>query len=772
MKKIILALALGVLSVPAHAQYENTFLGALTGTYITTGSYNTYDGWNVGIFNKAGSYNTAVGHQSLFGNGGVYRADYNTAVGGQTGANIKDGANYNTMLGYRAGYTLTVGTNNVLIGPNAVTPSSTTSNYMNIAGLIRGDLKLSSVTIRGNLYANSYYGDGSHLSGVASPMPDVVYSTGGTMSGMLVNNKGINAHHYEIGGSTVLSVRDASNVYAGKLAGGNSGTANAIVGHEAGAVNVGDNNSFLGYQSGFANISGGLNTFLVTQAGWASTGNRNTIIGGFAGTSVTGGDNIIIGANSGAGLITGTRNILIGSMSPAVPDTTTNAYLNIGNTIVADMDTSSITLKGNAWANAITARGNVTVADADIVFSTTTGSRGFIFQDGQTMTTNLGRIYIGTNVAIGGSNAGIQYADARSNRGQIRMNQFGNNGGIAGITGFKSRGVDVSSFAPVQAGDVLVRMTGIGIPLNSSSLFLAGTYSLNVATSGPLTAQVPTYWEWNSTDFNGASGVVMNTTPDGSLVVKSSVSAPRFYGDGSGLTGVLHSFTETDPTFTGSEAFNITASSTALWNSGSATTIAYPFSTTNSSFTVGHIDAFGRHDIWLTAPSAFLRLGASALDGDPFNSDSEGIGVFKPSVNRQLTLQSEDTRLSEADWAKYFWMVSPDVMAVSAYDHTKDLFSVTMASSQTYVNGGLRYTDGSEGAGKVLTSNASGVATWQTPSGGGIPVMTLTAMEAYASASAGLPLIVSDASAPYSMCMSTGTDAGASVLLNTTIHCQ
>lgn len=35
-----------------------------------------------------------------------------------------------------------------------------------------------------------------------------------------------------------------------------------------------------------------------------------------------------------------------------------------------------------------------------------------------------------------------------------------------------------------------------------------------------------------------------------------------------------------------------------------------------------------------------------------------------------------------------------------------------------YVDGYLKYSDGNAGAGKVLTSNASGVATWQTPAGG------------------------------------------------------
>jgi len=43
----------------------------------------------------------------------------------------------------------------------------------------------------------------------------------------------------------------------------------------------------------------------------------------------------------------------------------------------------------------------------------------------------------------------------------------------------------------------------------------------------------------------------------------------------------------------------------------------------------------------------------------------------------------------------------------------------TLASDTTRINGKFRITDGTQAAGKVLTSDASGNATWQTPTGGG-----------------------------------------------------
>jgi len=45
----------------------------------------------------------------------------------------------------------------------------------------------------------------------------------------------------------------------------------------------------------------------------------------------------------------------------------------------------------------------------------------------------------------------------------------------------------------------------------------------------------------------------------------------------------------------------------------------------------------------------------------------------------------------------------------------------TTPGAKLDVNGQIKIAGGSPGAGKVLTSDASGLATWQTPTGGGLP---------------------------------------------------
>ena len=989
MKKIILALALAILSAPGHAQYNNTFTGALTGTYITTGSYNTYDGWNVGLFNKAGNENTAVGYQSMFGNGGVYRADRNTAVGSQTGANIKDFANDNTMLGYRAGYTLTVGTNNVLIGVNVVTPSSTTSNYMDIAGIIRADLKTSSMTVRGKLYADAYYGDGSHLTGISGgggPMPDVVYSTGGTMTGNLTMSQAGLAvtspdhttyllHMNGTNGSQIIidekghapTVSGAGTVLATatKKFGSASLTPDLTVANPVSFPNSSDNTfgtgdwtveawvSFSSLPLGPASpmfIAGktttGLNgwylvynnlggsNYVVTGAIFDSAGSHTPSIpvtfslgtwhhialvkyGATATLYVDGGSSPVSGGLSGnsdlaiplsiggdlapgyglngnidefritkgqarwtasftppaseyslgvstlasissMGAITGDGTLLSGVLhtesdpqfgqsqpylaklnipnlytsSQAIVDPDglsiktvpgyiwlrdaggVNSIKMIGNNsdlMLASSNnvsgievtetggtasamslwdaTGALDIKlsptGDSWfrnsgnvgigtnipSQKLQVNGNIlaggtiesqagikltdgsqgagkvltsdaggngtwqtetdpvftasasTLAKTDVTntfalsqnFTESVTASSYAFNDGQTIIDNLGRVIIGSNTAVGGSNAGIQYSDARTNRGQIRMNQFGNAGGIAGITGFKSRGATTDTLASVNAGDVLVRVTGIGVTGNNTNVPLSGLFSLIVATSGPLATQVPSYWEWNATDFNGISGVVMNTTPDGSLVVKKDVHAVKLYGDGSNITG-LPAGIESDPvftasastlaktdapnTFTSSQTINTDDGLTVITNSNNIALsgsglhmvggVSHVTITSTDAVTSLDIAQFQNpyvaSEIYAVSPTGSY-LFSTSVDSYLKPNGNFGIGTNAPAVKLDVTGNIRASGTIQAQGG--FTMGSVDVSSTSAIASDTTL-TVTCSGGKKILNGGCQ----------------------------------------------------------------------------------
>jgi hypothetical protein len=124
-------------------------LGAAVGAFATGDSY----GVAVGNYAYGPSYGAAVGayakgmrYGAALGAYAGYRIDitadrYNVLVGAYSGYQLTTGIG-NIIIGYRAGYdstySPTTGSYNILIGYNAWTPANSTSNFLNIGGLIFG----------------------------------------------------------------------------------------------------------------------------------------------------------------------------------------------------------------------------------------------------------------------------------------------------------------------------------------------------------------------------------------------------------------------------------------------------------------------------------------------------------------------------------------------------------------------------------------------------------------------------------------------------------
>ena len=96
-----------------------------------------------------------------------------------------------------------------------------------------------------------------------------------------------------------------------------------------------------------------------------------------------------------------------------------------------------------------------------------------------------GQVFIGIGVtgSLHGSNAGIQYSTLTGNRAQFRGNQYGTNTGVAGVTGFKSRGLTIGSLGGLIGGDLIARLTAIGVCPDNVSMPLAGTATFQVPPS-------------------------------------------------------------------------------------------------------------------------------------------------------------------------------------------------------------------------------------------------------------------------------------------------
>jgi hypothetical protein len=120
------SLAIGRQALIAHTSGTyNLSIGDYSTIATTTGSYNVAMGRFSMRRNLTGSNNVAIGFEALSGTtNGTDRIDFNTAVGYQAGYTLYNAANQlassrNVFMGYQSGYTLTTGKNNTLLGTNA-----------------------------------------------------------------------------------------------------------------------------------------------------------------------------------------------------------------------------------------------------------------------------------------------------------------------------------------------------------------------------------------------------------------------------------------------------------------------------------------------------------------------------------------------------------------------------------------------------------------------------------------------------------------------------
>jgi len=141
---------------------NNSFVGFQAGYKNTTGGNNSFVGFQAGYKNTTGAQNSFLGYAAGYYN---ITGAQNSFLGYRAGASNGTGDN-NLLLGWQAGDSITSGSDNIIIGYDEDTPSATTSNYLNIGGLIVGDMATSSATVLGELHATEYYGDGSNLTNV------------------------------------------------------------------------------------------------------------------------------------------------------------------------------------------------------------------------------------------------------------------------------------------------------------------------------------------------------------------------------------------------------------------------------------------------------------------------------------------------------------------------------------------------------------------------------------------------------------------------------
>jgi hypothetical protein len=206
----------------------------------------------------------------------------NYLIGHQTGSNTT--GIYNSMIGYKAGFTNSSGSNNIFFGYKA--------GYLNQTGGNNVFIGTESGYVNQFTFQNTYVGyrSGYDLSG-----------SGNTVMGSMAGENAGGGNNTFIGTSAGRIATGGNNTFLGNGAGysfpnENSGIRNTYIGQAVGSfTNTGSYNVMLGFNAGYLNYEGSRNTFLGYDAGHnIHEGSGNVFIGHNAGYYADGINNRLI----------------------------------------------------------------------------------------------------------------------------------------------------------------------------------------------------------------------------------------------------------------------------------------------------------------------------------------------------------------------------------------------------------------------------------------------------------------------------------------------
>jgi hypothetical protein len=447
----------------------------------------------------------------------------------------------------------------------------------------------------------------------------------------------------------------------------------------AGRIDLSLRNSFFGYQSGnsnttgtyntaignaslYTNTTGGFNTANGYGALYNNTASYNTAFGYYAlYSNTTGTGNLANGANALRNNTTGSYNLANGYAS--LLNNTTGSYNQANGYAALISNTTGSYNSANGYAalyNNTTGIGNF--ADGAYALSTNTSGS-------YNLATGALSLYLNTT---GGYNNAIGY-------GALQSNTSGNQNTANGY----------------QA--LLTNKTGI----NNTAL----GYSADVA-SGSLT---------NATAIgSGAIVSASNTIQLGNLSVTQVLA-----GTGTNATLVAGGLKITGGTLAAGKLLTSDANGIATWQSPGNST---GWALTGNSGTVDGASFIGTSD---NKPLNFRVNNTSAGRVDPslhnayygFQSGSaNSSGTFITALGNGANVSTDG--LTNATAIGNGAVVNTSNTIQLGNTSVNKVF-VGTGTNATIIAGGLQITGGSLASGKVLTSDGSGVATWQSPAPSG-----------------------------------------------------
>ena len=556
-----------------------------------------------------------------------------------------------------------------------------------------------------------------------------------------------------------------------------TGVRNTAIGNSAMQNYVGtsfDNNTSVGYANlvglttGYGNTSVGAESMMAL-----STGNSNTSIGNQSLISTTGSNNVGVGKRSGQTITSGSQNTIIGTDADVSTATLTNATaLGYGAIVTAD---NTVQLGSTTVTNVKTS-GKLTTGA--VTYPNTDGTANHVLLTNGSGVASFGPIpTLNQNTTGTAANVTGIVAIANGGTGSTTQNfvDLSNNQTIAGVKTFSGTSTVVNQNLTVNAagttgqgiilsddGDIVDNNDGAatfrfsgGVKINNGNKSAGTTTNItlsntgNISASGSLTASQLT--------SNVATGnpplVVTSTTPvanlniGGNAATATKLATARKINtvDFDGSTDIT--VTAAAGTLTGTTlASNVVNSSltsvgtiaTGTWN---GTTIAIANGGTGSTTqnfvdlttaqTVAGAKTFSENTsvggtlgvTGATTLSSTLGVtgnttvgGTTTLNGNTSVSGSNTltVGTGASTLGGTLVVTGATTLSSTLG-------VTGDV-AVNT-----DKFKITASSGNTEIAGTLKIAGGSPGAGKVLVSDANGLASWSANSNGGASLISATA---------------------------------------------
>lgn len=503
----------------------NVFIGSNTGT-INTDADNTFLGHEAGRLNTA-TRNIAVGYRSGYFVSGDNNIFFGPEAGGKTNGS-KIGGTSNNFMGYRSGYNVTTGNNNILMGGNAGLDITSGSNNVCFGYLSGNNL----TTQNDNICLGARSGQnstgsrglviGSHAGKNVTGDDNIMI---GYKAGM---EQTVGVQNIYMGFETSKNLRDGRyNITIGYKSGYSNNLVrpniddennrlNICIGKETGYNLNSNSNILFGRRAGYYldAVDDGYNILMGKEAGMNTrTGNKNINMGNQSGKfNVDGDKNICIGNDTGIGdsLFATNKNILIGDSAGKFNKGSKHIY--IGNT-----------------PSDIAAYLPSNLSDGGVGFVSTSRSiKNIYIGNGAGLNTTDGKY----NIGIG--NLSLVYATTAENNIGI-----GNSSFTDLTTGRKNIGIGPSSGLTITTGsdNIMIgplagRATGTGIDNN----ILIGSSTGPTNTIDNLIAIGTNAGFSNSTGVNnifvGVGAGSHCTTSSNNVFFGSNVGGNSFEGQG------------------------------------------------------------------------------------------------------------------------------------------------------------------------------------------------------------------------------------------------